>query len=140
MNPLCGENDVRFGPRYFPIVHAYNKDLRSLAETVCLELEESVHQGVYAVVGGPNFESVAEINMLRTIGADVVGMSTVAEVLTAVHCGLDVLAISLVTNICVDTHDASGDLEEIDTVFNVIEKRKVTFLEIITKIIRKFKN
>ena len=63
-------------------------------------------------------------------------MSTVAEVLTAVHCGLDVLAISLVTNICVDTHDASGDLEEIDTVFNVIEKRKVTFLEIITKIIR----
>lgn len=67
-------------------------------------------------------------------------MSTVAEVLTAVHCGLDVLAISLVTNICVDTHNASGDLEEIDTVFNVIEKRKVTFLEIITKIIRKFKN
>ena len=64
---------IRFGPRYFPIVHAYNKDLRGLAETVCLELEESVHQGVYAVVGGPNFESVAEINMLRTIGADVVG-------------------------------------------------------------------
>ena len=62
-------------------------------------------------------------------------MSTVAEVLTAVHCGLEVLAISLVTNICVDKYEASGDLEEIEEVFAVIERRKVTFLEIITKIL-----
>ena len=64
---------IRFGPRYFPIVHAYNRDLRRLAESVCVDLEETVHQGVYAVVGGPNFETVAEVKMLRAFGADVVG-------------------------------------------------------------------
>ena len=62
-------------------------------------------------------------------------MSTVSEVLTAVHCGMEVLAISLVTNICADNYEAAGDLEEIEEVFKVVEKRKVSFLEIITKII-----
>ena len=72
-SPLAGENDDRFGPRYFPIVHAYSPQLRSLAITVGQELGEAVHEGVYAVVGGPNFESVAEVRMLRLLGADIVG-------------------------------------------------------------------
>ena len=73
-SPLAGENDDRFGPRYFPIVHAYSPQLRSLAMSVTRELGEAVHQGVYAAVGGPNFESVAEVKMLRLMGADLVGI------------------------------------------------------------------
>ena len=73
-SPLAGENDDRFGPRYFPIVHAYSPQLRSLAMSVSRELGEAVHEGVYAVVGGPNFESVAEVKMLRLMGADLVGI------------------------------------------------------------------
>ena len=63
----------RFGPRYFPIVHAYNKELRREAESVGEALGETVHHGVYAVVGGPNFESAAEVRMMRVLGADIVG-------------------------------------------------------------------
>ena len=63
----------RFGPRYFPIVHAYNKELRHEAESVGEALGETVHHGVYAVVGGPNFESAAEVRMMRVFGADIVG-------------------------------------------------------------------
>ena len=100
---------VRFGPRYFPIVNAYNKTWREKAGNIMKEMGESVHHGVYAVVGGPNFESVAEVRMLRVMGADVVGMSTVAEVLTAVHAGMEVLALSLVTNICVDDYDQEDE-------------------------------
>ena len=73
-SPMVGENDDRFGPRYFPIVRAYTPHLRSEAECVCRELGEAAHQGVYAVVGGPNFESVAEVRMLRLMGADLVGI------------------------------------------------------------------
>ena len=68
INPWC-----RFGPRYFPIVNAYSRNWREKAEKVGKEMGECVHQGVYAVVGGPNFESVAEVKMLRMMGADVVG-------------------------------------------------------------------
>ena len=95
------------------------------------EMGESVHHGVYAVVGGPNFESVAEVRMLRVVGADVVGMSTVAEVLTAVHAGMEVLALSLVTNICVDDYEQEG----VGWVAEVIDKKKVKLLELVTKIV-----
>ena len=151
-SPLAGENDDRFGPRYFPIVHAYSPQLRSLAITVGQELGEAVHEGVYAVVGGPNFESVAEVRMLRLLGADIVGrclnilsqhpslivgMSTVSEVLAAVHADLEVLAISLVTNACVDSQEADKDSGELlEEVLTVVEKKKVSFLEFITKLLQ----
>jgi len=135
-NPLAGTNDPRFGPRYFPIVNAYSRNWREKAEKVGKEMGECVHQGVYAVVGGPNFESVAEVKMLRMMGADVVGMSTVAEVLTAVHAGMEVLALSLVTNMCVDDYDQKDDmLEGVGWVAEVIDKRKVKLLDFVTKIV-----
>eukprot|EP00092_Neocalanus_flemingeri_P009284 GFUD01009990.1.p1 GENE.GFUD01009990.1~~GFUD01009990.1.p1 ORF type:complete len:295 (+),score=66.70 GFUD01009990.1:88-972(+) len=135
-NPLAGTNDPRFGPRYFPIVDAYSRTWREKAEKVGKEMGESVHQGVYAVVGGPNFESVAEVRMLRMMGADVVGMSTVAEVLTAVHAGMEVLALSLVTNMCVDDYEQRDEqLEGVGWVAEVIDKRKVNLLEFVTKLV-----
>lgn len=97
-NALIGTNEDRFGPRFPDMTEAYAKDWRALA------LEEGKHQGidiydgVYAAVPGPSYETPAEIRFLRIIGADVVGMSTVAEVVVARHCGMKVLAISVVTN------------------------------------------
>ena len=67
---ICGP---RFGPRYFPIVNAYSREWRDKASKIMIELGEPVHHGVYAVVGGPQFESVAEVRMLRAMGADIVG-------------------------------------------------------------------
>jgi len=140
-SPLAGENDDRFGPRYFPIVHAYSPQLRSLAMSVGQEMGEAVHEGVYAVVGGPNFESVAEVKMLRLMGTDIVGMSTVSEVLAAVHANLEVLAISLVTNASVDSQEADQDSHELlEEVLTVVEKKKVSFLEFITKLLQNISN
>ncbi|HWC15665.1 MAG TPA: purine-nucleoside phosphorylase [Terriglobales bacterium] len=98
-NALIGPNEERFGPRFPDMTEAYAKQWRAIA------LEEGRHQGiqicegVYAAVPGPSYETPAEIRFLRTIGADVVGMSTVAEVVVARHCGMKVLAISVVTNL-----------------------------------------
>jgi len=135
-NPLAGPNDPRFGPRYFPIVNAYSREWRDKASKIMIEMGEAVHHGVYAVVGGPQFESVAEVRMLRAMGADIVGMSTVAEVLTAVHAGIEVLALSLVTNIAVDDYDTTDHtLDGIGWVAEVIDKKKVKLLELVRKIV-----
>ena len=98
-NPLIGPNDERFGLRFFDMTEAYAKDFRRMA------LEEGhrhgidIFEGVYAAVSGPSYETPAEIRFLRTIGADLVGMSTVPEVIVARHSGVKVLAISCVTNL-----------------------------------------
>merc|ERR1711892_87575 len=135
-NPLAGTNDPRFGPRYFPIVNAYSRAWREKAAAIIKEMGEPLHQGVYAVVGGPNFETVAEVRMLRALGADVVGMSTVAEVLTAVHAGMEVLALSLVTNICVDEYDQEDEmLDGVGWVAEVIDKKKVKLLELVKRLV-----
>ena len=102
-NPLQGPNDERFGPRFPPMNKAYNSHLidqgKELAQK--LGIQDCVHEGVYTCLGGPNFETVAELRMLKMLGADAVGMSTVHEVITARHCDMDVFAFSLITNICV---------------------------------------
>jgi purine-nucleoside phosphorylase len=92
-NPVAGPNDERLGPRFFDMTDAYAKRLRLLARSV-MELAE----GVYLCVSGPSFETPAEIRAFRTLGADLVGMSTVHEVIVARHMGLEVLGISCVTN------------------------------------------
>jgi purine-nucleoside phosphorylase len=97
-NPLMGSNDPRFGPRFPDMSDAYAKDWRRLAMEEGRRAGMDVCEGVYAAVPGPSYETPAEIRFLRTIGADVVGMSTVAEVIVARHCGMKVLAISVVTN------------------------------------------
>ena len=97
-NALIGANEDRFGPRFPDMTEAYAKDWRALALAEGKRQKLDVFEGVYAAVPGPSYETPAEIRFLRTIGADVVGMSTVAEVVVARHCGMKVLAISVVTN------------------------------------------
>ena len=97
-SPLVGPNDDRFGVRFPDMTHAYSKDYRNLAQEEAGKLGMTLHEGVYAALLGPSYETPAEINHLRIIGADLVGMSTVFEVIAARHMGIKVLAISCVTN------------------------------------------
>lgn len=97
-NPLVGSNDDRFGVRFPDMTHTYSRVYRKIALEEAGKLNITLHEGVYAALLGPSYETPAEIEYLRRIGADLVGMSTVAEVITARHMGLNVLAISCVTN------------------------------------------
>jgi purine-nucleoside phosphorylase len=97
-NPLAGPNDERFGPRFPDMTHPYCEPYREIALHAARQLGIAAHQGVYAGVLGPCYETPAEIAYLRAIGADLVGMSTIAEVIAARHMGIKVLAISCVTN------------------------------------------
>ena len=97
-NPLIGPNDERFGPRFPDMTQAYWKQYRAIALAESKRLGIEVHEGVYAALSGPSYETPAEIRYLRTIGADLVGMSTVPETIVARHMGIRVLGISCVTN------------------------------------------
>jgi len=97
-NPLIGPNDDRFGPRFPDMTQAYWKQYREIALAEAKRLGIEVHEGVYAALSGPSYETPAEIRYLRTIGADLVGMSTVPETIVARHMGIRVLGISCVTN------------------------------------------
>jgi purine-nucleoside phosphorylase len=99
-NPLVGSNDERLGPRFPDMSAAYDPDLRALARTVALELGIVLREGVYVAVPGPNLETRAEYRMLRAVGADVVGMSTVPEVIVAGHQGMRTVGISIITDQC----------------------------------------
>jgi len=97
-NPLVGPNDDRFGVRFPDMTHAYSRAFREIAREEADRQGIMLHEGVYAALLGPSYETPAEIEYLRRIGADLVGMSTVAEVIAARHMRLEVLAISCVTN------------------------------------------
>lgn len=103
-NPLRGVNDDRLGPRWPDLAEPYTKTVMSLARKTALELGIHLHKGVFVAVPGPNLETRAEYRMLKQFGADVVGMSTVPEVLVAVHGGMNVLAFSVVTDLCLPDH------------------------------------
>ena len=97
-NPLRGPNDDRLGPRFPDMTEVYSRRLRALAAEEAAKLGLPLTEGVYAALPGPSYETPAEIRMLRTLGADVVGMSTVPEAIVARHAGMEVLALALVTN------------------------------------------
>ena len=103
-NPLRGVNDDSLGPRWPDLCEPYNRRLIALARTAALELGIHVHKGVFVAVPGPNLETRAEYRMLKAFGADVVGMSTVPEVLVAIHAGMQVLGFSVVTDVCLPDH------------------------------------
>ncbi|HSM18714.1 MAG TPA: purine-nucleoside phosphorylase, partial [Gemmatimonadales bacterium] len=112
-NPLVGSNDDATGPRFPDMSEAYDPELRRLAREAALALGIPLHEGVYAAVPGPNLETPAEYRMLRAVGADVVGMSTVPEVIVAVHAGMRVLGVSLITDHCLPDALEPVSLEQI---------------------------
>jgi purine-nucleoside phosphorylase len=108
-NPLTGPNDERFGPRFPDMSQAYSEAYRAVAWAEAKALGIEVHEGVYAALPGPSYETPAEIRFLKAIGADLVGMSIVPEVIAARHMGMHVLAISCVTNMAAGIADRAID-------------------------------
>lgn len=98
-SPMAGPNDERFGPRFFSMANAYDAELRSMIKETAAGKGITLHEGVYLACPGPNFETAAEIRAFKALGADVVGMSVVPEVISARHCGLKVAGISAITNL-----------------------------------------
>jgi xanthosine phosphorylase len=98
-SPMIGPNDERFGPRFFSMANAYDADLRKQLQDTAAAHNITLHEGVYISCSGPSFETPAEIRAFTRLGADVVGMSVVPEVVPARHCGLKVVGVSVVTNL-----------------------------------------
>ena len=131
-NPLAGPNDDRFGPRFPDMTQAYWKPYREIALQAAQKAGKTLHQGIYAALLGPNYETPAEIRYLRTIGADLVGMSTVLEVIAARHMGIRVLAISCVTNM------AAGILDQVishNEVLETGERVKADFIALLRAVL-----
>jgi purine-nucleoside phosphorylase len=112
-NPLVGPNDDRLGPRFPDMSAPYDPGLAALARGVALEQGIVLREGVYVAVQGPNLETRAEYRFLRGIGADVVGMSTVPEVIAAVHGGMKVLGLAVITDACLPDALQPASLERI---------------------------
>lgn len=112
-NPLIGHNDDALGPRFPDMSEAYSKSLCAKARAVAKKLKITLREGVYVAVAGPNLETAAEYKMLRGMGADVVGMSTVPEVIVARHAGMRVLGISIITDMCIPDALEPASLEKI---------------------------
>ncbi|MFW5696585.1 MAG: purine-nucleoside phosphorylase [Phototrophicaceae bacterium] len=130
-NPLMGPNDDSIGPRFLGMVHTYDHNLRVLAQQVAKQNNITLREGVYCCLSGPTFETPAEVRMLRGLGADAVGMSTVHEVLVARHAGMRVMAFSGITNVAIDTIDAAAETnhEEVLETGKVIVPRLTTILK-----------
>ena len=128
LNPLIGPNDDRLGTRFPDLIEPYDKGLQKVALLSALEAKIVAHRGVYVGVTGPNLETRAEYRFLRGIGADVVGMSTVPEVLVAVHAGLKVLGFSIVTDMCLPDALSPVSHEEIVAVAQEAEVKLRTIV------------
>lgn len=128
-NPLIGVNDDRLGPRFPDMCEPYELALVDRALSVARDADIVAHRGVFVAVAGPNLETRAEYRFLRTIGADVVGMSTVPEVLVAVHCGMRCVGFSVITDMCLADALKPANVEEIIAVANEAEPRLTTLVK-----------
>jgi purine-nucleoside phosphorylase len=133
-SPLIGPNDDRFGPRFPDMTDAYNATFRRFVLDEAERLDGGIHEGVYAALHGPSFETPAEIRALRTVGADLVGMSTVPEVIVARHMGLEVLAISCVTNMAAGM---TGEKLSHTEVMETGQRIRGTFLALLRAVVPK---
>ena len=131
-NPLIGPNAAEFGPRFCDMSYTYTPSLRRAAEDAAEKLGISLRRGVYLGCTGPSYETPAEIRAFRTLGADAVGMSTVPEVVAASHCGLKVLAFSLITNMAAGVLDQPLSEEEVIEIGN---RRGAELQRLITQIV-----
>jgi purine-nucleoside phosphorylase len=131
-NPLIGPNDDRFGPRFPDMTRAYDPEFRRFVAEEGKKLKLNLHEGVYLALAGPNYESPAEIHAFRTLGADLVGMSTVPEALAARHSAIRTLGISCVTNMAAGITGAPVTAEE---VFETAARIKHDFIALLKAII-----
>jgi len=131
-NPLAGPNDDRFGLRFPDMTQAYSKALREIARRAAQKIGKNLAEGVYAALLGPSYETPAEIRYLRSIGADLVGMSTIPEVIAASHMGIRVLAISCVTNMAAGILDKPLSYVE---VFETTERVRGDFVALLRAVI-----
>lgn len=135
-NPLIGKNNSDFGPRFPDMSEAYDKGLLQYARDAAKELEIDLKEGVYIWFMGPSYETPAEVRMARILGADAVGMSTVPETILAVHTGLKVLAISVISNLAAGVSDVPLDENEVLVTANA---KRHLFADFVRKIISKIK-
>ncbi len=133
-NPLVGPNDEALGPRFPDMSRAYDPDLRRLTREVARDLKITLREGVYVAVPGPNLETAAEYRFLRTVGADVVGMSTVPEVIVAVHGGMRVLGISIITDACLPDALEPADVE---TIIATAAKAEPALTRLVTRVLQR---
>jgi purine-nucleoside phosphorylase len=132
-NPLTGPNDEQLGPRFIDMSDAYDAGLREIAEKACWKAGVPVRKGIYLALAGPSYETPAEIRMLRILGADAVGMSTVPEVIAARHIGLRVLGISCITNMAAGVLKKKLDHRE---VLEVGQKVAAGLMDVLGRIIQ----
>jgi purine-nucleoside phosphorylase len=128
-NPLIGRNDERIGPRYPDMSEPYDTELLALAGRLALENAIPLEKGVYASMSGPCLETRAEYRMLKLIGADAIGMSTVPEVIAAVHAGLKVLGLSVITDACLPDCLEAVDIKRIIAAAGKAEPKLVALIE-----------
>jgi purine-nucleoside phosphorylase len=128
-NPLVGENESRLGPRFPDMTEVYAQELRRLAAETAAEVGLDLAEGVYAWFLGPSYETPAEVQMARRLGADLVGMSTVPEAIAARHMGARVLAMSLVTNLAAGISPTPLSHEEVTEVADVAKERFAALLD-----------
>ena len=131
-NPCIGPNDDELGPRFPDMSEPYSRELISLAERVAFEEKIPLQKGVYAALTGPTLETAAEYRFLRIIGADVVGMSTVPEDIVAIHSGMRVLGLAVVTDICFPDTLQKADIEGI---IRIAEETEPKLTQIIRKVV-----
>lgn len=127
-NPLVGPNDDRFGPRFPDMTEAYASDIRVLAHEAATAANVAIHEGIYAALLGPTYETPAEIEMLRTLGADAVGMSTAPEVIALRHMGIAVGAMSCITNLAAGLSKQKLDHAEVEATARASREKFVAVL------------